>query len=188
MNGTIVITPRLIAIAIAALTLVLVVAIPGARDVVATASQRMFDPVTVANASVLVEQRSVAERGIQDAHLRARDQLARTRALTLPITQAQAAAIEARYVNLLNELRRTALTSLAEVLGLRGAERERYVVDAEARVAGGSVPATGGVILAPALGEIVARTNALAAELADAGTRELAGSTSPSPSPGASPR
>lgn len=173
---------------IALVAVAAVVALPGSRDALLSMGQRAFDPVTVADSSALAEQRLVAERGIQDAHARGREQLARTRELTLPITPAQAATIEARYVGLLDELRRTALISLADVLGIRGAARERYVIDAEARLSSGSVAAPGSVILAPALGEIVARTNSLAAEVADAGTREMAGSASPSPSPSASPR
>lgn len=147
------------------------------------------DPVAVADASTLAQQRDLAERGIERAYEKGIDQLKQTRALHLPIPAGEADAILAKYTAQLRQLRHAALASLADSLAIRGAEQDRYVAETEARLDGEGVQgADPNALLAPTLGAIVRRAADLAGPIADAGTRAMASAPSPSPTVSASPR
>lgn len=179
----IVIRRRTLVLVATALLAAAIVALPATRATLGTAGEWFADPVTIADAAALAAQREVAERGIERAYERGIDQLKRTRELRLPITDQQAAAIQARYVEQLRQLRRGALASLADALGLKGVEQARYVAETEARLDAGVAGDDAGVLLAPSIAGIVTRMNDLVGPTADAGTREMSVVATPSPTP-----
>lgn len=168
-------------LAIAALAALVIVAQTG---LVADA----LSPRTVASADAVRAQQASAERSLQRAYAAAVDQLREARQLRLPITDAQAAAIEQRNVNDLRALRQSALVSLANAFGVTGAEAERYATATAERLDALPVPernANAPVLLAPRLFVIVQRMDQIAAQISDRGVREM---TAPSPSPQPSAR
>lgn len=145
-----------------------------------------FDPVVVADSRALGVQRTAAERGIQRAYAMAVEQLRKTRELRLAISPQQAAAIEAKFVDDLRTLRKSALVSLAGAFGQGGDGADRYAIDTAARLDASAGLQSDVVLLAPRLYAIVARMGELSAQLADNGTREMT-NPNPSPSPSRSP-
>lgn len=184
----IVIRRRTLVLLAAAILAAAALALPGTREALGAAGEWFADPVTIADAPALAAQRELAERGIERAYERGVDQLKRTRELRLPISDQQAAAIQARYLEQLRQLRRGALASLGDALGVKGVEQARYVAETETKLENGVAPDEGGVLLAPSIAGIVGRVNDLVGAIADAGTREMAAAPSPSPGPSASPR
>ena len=188
MTSEIRISRRAIASALTALVVVAFLLVPGPRDVVVARIADVVDPRIVADAEALGAQRAAAERGIARAYAKSADQLRKVRELRLAITQAQADAIHQRALADLAAIRRTSLTAIGRATGLAGAPLDAYVAEAEARSDRGTEAGQAGVLLAPALADLVQRAAQLSTRVTDAATQELTGAPSPSPSPSAPPR
>lgn len=150
----------------------------------------LLAPRAVAGAADLAAQRAATERAVQRAYVAAADQLRKTRALRLPISEAQAAEIERRTLADLATLRHSALVSLEQVLRPGAADADSVATATERRLDAAPPPdrsANAPVLLAPSLFAIVQRMDELAAQLADRGTREMTAAPSGSPRPTASP-
>lgn len=147
----------------------------------------VFPAGRTADPATLAAQGQAIERAIGRSYLKAIEQLRKVRELRLPVSDAEADAIEARGVSRLKEVRRAALVAVAETFGLPQGDRERYAAGAEARIEGPAQPSSEPVLLAPRLAQIATRAGELSAQLADETTRAL---TQPAatPSPSASPR
>ena len=147
----------------------------------------VFPAGRTADPATLAAQGEAIERAIGRSYLKAIEQLRKVRELRLPVSDAEADAIEARGVARLKEVRRAALVAVAETFGLAEADRERYAAGAEARIEGPAQPSPEPVLLAPRLAQIATRAGELSAQIADETTRSL---TQPAAtaSPGASPR
>ena len=149
-----------------------------------------LSPRRVATPDEVTAQQASAERAIQRAFAAAADQLKKARQLRLPISDAQAAAIEERNTMDLRTLRHNALVSLAQAYGVAGADAERYATLTAQRMDSLPVPdrnANAPVLLAPRLFEIVKRMDEIAAQISDRGVREMTVAPSPSPRPSPSP-
>lgn len=154
------------------------------------AAGALLAPRAVASAADLATQRAATERAVQRAYAAAADQLRRTRALRLPISEAQAAEIERRTLADLATLRHSALVSLEQVLRPGAADADAVATATERRLDAAPPPdrsANAPVLLAPSLFAIVQRMDELAAQLADRGTREMTAAPSGSPKPSPSP-
>lgn len=147
----------------------------------------VFPAGRTADPATLAAQGQAIERAIGRSYQKAIEQLRKVRELRLPVSDAEADAIEARGVARLKEVRRAALLAVAETFGLAETDRERYASGAEARIEGPVQPSPEPVLLAPRLAQIATRAGELSAQLADETTRAL---TQPAatPSPSASPR
>lgn len=186
MNGQIRVPLWVVRLVLALLVVATVAFVPAPREAIGAVYRGVFDPQPVATSAAFAEERAFAERAIQRAIERGAEQLRRTRALTLPITQQEAAAIEARSLDELKGVRRAALSSLADAFGLRDAPLIAYVTDAEQRLDRGvSASEEAPILLAPTVARIIQQTNDLVGPIADRGTREMAAprGASPSPSP-----
>jgi hypothetical protein len=158
-----------------------------ARSGVAAA---VLEPRAVATAADTDKQRAATERAIQRAQAAAVDQLRRSRALKLPITDTQAAAIEASNLADLRSLRHSALVSVAQALGQSAADAEAYAKTTEQRLDASPVPEkllNESVLLAPKLFAIVQRMDEVSAQIADRGTRAMTVAPSASPRPSGAP-
>lgn len=191
MRGELRIPRPVIAWAVTGLVAVAFLLVPGPRDAVASRFAEVFDPRVVADPATLESQRGAAERAIAVAYARSTAQLRKVLELRLAITRQQAEAIHSKALADLAAIRRTSLVAVARATGLAGASLETYVGDAEARSDRGSEGGEAGVLLAPALGDIVQRAALLSGQVTDAATTDLTGapaSQSPSPRPSAAPR
>lgn len=148
---------------------------------------------------VLAPQRAATEQGIQRGLVAALDQLAKLNELVLPVTKAEAQTITQKATTDLRTVRRNALAALAQVMGMSAADAEAYVRATDAQLDNSSFRADAGVLLAPDLAGIVARANALYAQVGDVAAKQLtqpkatpspspSASRAPSPSPSPSPR
>ncbi len=151
---------------------------------------RVLEPRAIATAADTDKQRAATERAIQRAHAAAVDQLRRSRALKLPITDAQAAAIEASNLADLRTLRHSALVSLSQALGQGAGDAEAYATVTEQRLDASPVPEkllNESVLLAPKLFAIVQKMDEISVQIADRGTRAMTVSPSASPRPSGAP-
>lgn len=144
-------------------------------------------PTTVAGAAELATQRASAERSIDKVYKTGLEQLKTTRGLRLAISDAQAAAIEQKYVTQLRDLRRSALQAIATLYALSADQATAYVQQTEARLDAPAAPSAAPVMLAPRLYAIVQRMAEVGAQLTDAGIREMTQSPTGSPAPSAAP-
>jgi hypothetical protein len=191
-EGVVVLPMQAVGAAAAAVALVVVSALivlqPGLRD----ALVRAIDPRTVADESVLLQQRAATERAIQRGYLKAAGQLSEVRKLTLAISATQAATIDEKARLDLRTIRHDALGAVGARLGLAPPQLDAYVTNAEAQLGENAVPDERPVLLAPDLYAVVARANDLLQQSADAATRELTRAPSapptPAPTPSPSPR
>jgi phosphoribosylformylglycinamidine (FGAM) synthase PurS component len=144
-------------------------------------------PRATATAAELDAQRATTERAVQRIYLAAVEQLRTTRSLRLAITDAQAATIEQKYVDQLNQLRRSALAAIGEAYGQNADQSAQYATQAETRL-GTAVPTSAApLLLAPRLYAIVERMGQLTSQLGDAGIKEMT-QTPPAPTPTVTPR
>ena len=113
------------------------------------------------------------------------DQLKSTGNVRLPVSPAQAAAIQQKAIIDLKTVRRAALADLATASGLLGADATAYVTATEPRLDDATAVANeSGALLAPGFFAIVSRADALFAQVADQATRELTTApATPSPTP-----
>ena len=159
-----------------AVGLVVVIAVVAllAAEPVRVALEQQLNPPVVAKQAAVVIQREAAERALARGYSKAVDQIRSTANVRLPVTAAQAAAIQQRAVSDLAAVRRAALGDLANASGLRGAAATAYVSAAEPKLADANASSGDpGALLAPGLFAIVSRADALFAQLADQATREL---------------
>ena len=154
-----------------------------AADPVRAALEVRLNPPTVADPTALAPQREAAEHALARGYARSVDQLKSTGNVRLPVSPAQAAAIQQKAITDLKTVRRAALADLATASGLRGADATAYVTATEPRLDDATAVANEpGALLAPGFFAIVSRADALFAQVADQATREL--TTAPaSPSP-----
>ena len=183
MNARLLVIPRRTlwtAVVTGAVTLAVVLAVTSGVLKDLGAPRQSADPATLA------AQRTAAERAIGRAYDRATDVLKRSHELKLAITQQQAVAIEAKTVADLRTLRHNALQSVADSYGLRGADAQRYIAEAEGRLDVPQVGTDAGVLLAPRLLLIVTQMDDVATQLTDNAARQLTNpfpNGTPTPSP-----
>ena len=175
---------RRIALGIAAALVLIVLGALTAEPLRAAIEARVNPPV-IADPAAVMRQRELAEYALARGYAKATDQLRSTANVRLPVTAAQAAAIQLRATADLKTVRRAALADLAAASGLRNADAQAYVTAADPRLDdAGSVVSEAGVLLAPGFFAIVSRADALFAQVADQATRELTTApATPSPTP-----
>ena len=151
--------------------------------------------------SALTPQRAATEQGIARGFALAVDQLRKLRTdLVLPVSAAEAQTISDKAVTDLRTVRRSALVTLAETLGMASGEAETYVRTTDTRLEASTFTTDAGVLLAPELSAIVARASTLYAQVGDAAAKLMTEpratptptarptqSITPSPSPTARP-
>jgi hypothetical protein len=137
--------------------------------------------------AALVPQRAATEQGIARGFAAATEQLRKlTTELVLPVSRAEAETISDKAVNDLRQVRRNALAALAQALGMSAADADTYVRTTDTRLDASVFTTDAGVLLAPDLSTIVARANALYAQVGDAAAKQLTqprATTTPSPTP-----
>jgi hypothetical protein len=148
-------------------------------------------PRITASAAELDAQRGAAERAIQRIYAAGVDQLKTTRSLKLAITDAQAAAIQAKYNDQLAALRRGALEAVGAANGLLADASTAYAKQVEAQL-DAALPSSPPVLLAPRLYAIVEKMGQFTSTVTDQGIREMtqspaAPTASPTPSTTARP-
>ena len=170
-------------IAIAAVVLVGLALL--AADPVRAAIEERVNPPAVADRAAIDPQQAAAEHALARGYGKAVDQLHSTGSVRLPVSAAQAAAIQQRAVTDLKTIRRAALADLARAAGLSGDAAATYISATEPRLDDATPWANEpGALLAPGLFAIVSRADGLFAQVADRATRELTtASATPSPSP-----
>lgn len=139
---------------------------------------------------ILAPQRAATEQGIQRGLVAALDQLAKLNELVLPVTKAEAETITQKATADLRTVRRNALATLAQAMGMTALDADAYVRTTDAQLDQSSFRADAGVLLAPDLAGIVARANAFYAQVGDAAAKQLTqpkATTSPLPSPSRAP-
>jgi hypothetical protein len=140
----------------------------------------------------LTAQRAATEQGIARGFVAAAEQLRKlTTELVLPVSKAEAQTISDRALSDLRTVRRTALAAVAQTLGMDTADADAYVRATDTRLDASTFSTDAGILLAPDLSAIVARANALYAQVGDAAAKQLTqprpASPSPSPAPSPSP-
>lgn len=156
-----------------------------AADPVRAALEARLNPPAVADRAAVTPQRTAAEHAIARGYAKAVDQLRSTGSVRLPVSAAQAAAIQQKAIADLKTVRRAALADVANASGLAGTEATAYVSATELKLDDASSFANEpGALLAPGLFAIVSRADALFAQVADQATRELTTApATPSPTP-----
>lgn len=143
----------------------------------------------------LVPQRAATEHGIARGFVAAVEQLQKlTTELVLPVSKAEAQTITDKAVVDLRTVRRNALAKVAETVGMGPAEADTYLRTTESRLDASTFTSDAGVLLAPDLSAVVARANALYAQVGDAAAKQLtqpratpSPTIAPTPSPTARP-
>jgi hypothetical protein len=170
---------RLVAAALAIIGIALLLA-----DPVRGAIESRLNPPAVAERAAIVAQREQAEHALARGYGKAVDQLRSTSNVRLPVSAAQAAAIEQRAIADLKVVRRAALADLAHASGFNEAETAAYIAATEPRLDDASpFAADPGALLAPGFFAIVSRADVLFVRVADQATRELTTAPTPAPSP-----
>ena len=139
-------------------------------------------PKAVASSAEMDAQRATTERAVQRIYLAGVEQLKTTRGLRLAISDAQAATIEQKYVDQLNQLRRSAFAAIGEAYGQSADQGAAYATQTEARMGAAAPASASPLLLAPRLYAIVERMGQVTSQLSDQGTREMT-QTPASPSP-----
>lgn len=147
--------------------------------------------------AALAPQRAATEHGIARGFVVAVEQLRKlTTELVLPVSKTEAQTISDKAVVDLRTVRRNALAKVAEIVGMGPAETDTYLRTTEARLDASSFASDAGVLLAPDLSAVVARANALYAQVGDAAAKLLtqpratpipSSTIAPTPSPTARP-
>lgn len=148
--------------------------------------------ITVGGSQTLSAQRVAAEHDIQRGYAAATDQLAKLNDLVLPVTKAEAQAIDQKAIADLRTVRRNALAALAMALGTNPTDAQAYASATDAVLEGQTFVNEPGVLLAPDLSAVVTRATQLYVQVGDVYAKQLteprAASPSPSPTPTPSPR
>lgn len=144
-------------------------------------------PPRVADAAAIAAQRVATEHALQRGFAHANQQLTDTRVLTLPISKADADAVQAKALDDLRTIRRSGLAAIAQVTHMPTGEVDAYIRSTDAALEAGSFEQETGTLLAPDLYTIVSRAGDLSQQVADNATREMTRAR-PTPSPSASPR
>jgi hypothetical protein len=131
-----------------------------------------FEVRTVGDRRLVDEQRVTVENDLARGFKTGVDTLEKSKELVLKITDAQAAALRAKGVEDLKNVRRAALVTLGTAVGMGQAEAAAYAAAAETRLDTPSdkIPAT---LLAPDLYAIVARADQLYAQASDAAIQQI---------------
>lgn len=145
--------------------------------------------------AALAPQRAATEHGIARGFVAAVEQLRKlTTELVLPVSKAEAQTISDKAVVDLRTVRRNALAKVAETFGMGPAEADTYLRTTESRLDASTFTSDAGVLLAPDLSAVVARANALYAQVGDAAAKQLtqpratpSPTIAPTPSPTARP-
>jgi len=140
---------------------------------------------TAANAAAIAAQRVATEHDIARAWTAAVDQLRKLNDLVLPVSKAEADVITQQATTDLRTVRRNALITLANELGMSAADADAYMRATDPLLEGQSFANETGVLLAPDLDVIVNRTTLLYAQVGDAAAKQL---TQPKATPSPSPR
>jgi hypothetical protein len=156
-----------------------------AADPVRAAIEQRVNPPAVADLAAVAPQREAAEHALGRGYVKALDQLRSTSSVRLPVSAAQAAAIQQRAVADLKTIRRAALADLAHAAGLSGDAATAYISGTEPKLDDATPYANEpGALLAPGFFAIVSRADALFKAVADQATRDLTTApATPSPSP-----
>jgi hypothetical protein len=156
-----------------------------AADPVRAAIEALVNPPAVADPAAIAPQQAAAEHALARGFGKAIDQLRATGNVRLPVSAAQAAAIQQRAVTDLKTIRRAALADLARAAGLSGDAASTYISATEPRLDDATPWASEtGALLPPGFFAIVSRADALFAQVADQATRDLTTApATPSPSP-----
>ena len=167
----------------AAVLVLLFILVPAPRDAVGGALATAWKAAAVADPAALAAQRGATELAIARGYRKATDQLSKVRELRLPIATEEAERIQARTIQELQGVRRTALAAVAEAFGMAPTESDAYVRRVEPTLE--SLADTGeGALLAPKLYGIAARANELFTQTAERAIRQMtAPLATPSPSP-----
>lgn len=144
-------------------------------------------PPNIADAGAIAAQRVATEHALQRSFAHANQQLADTRALTLPISKADADTIHGKALDDLRTIRRSGLAAIAQVTHMPAGEVDAYVRSTDLTLEAGNFEQEPGTLLAPALYTIVSRAGDLSQQVADNATREMTRARA-TPSPTASPR
>jgi hypothetical protein len=153
----------------------------------ASAGNVSLNRTTVAGAAALTAQRVAAEHDIARAWTAAVDQLRKLNELVLPVTKEEAQTITDKAMADLRTVRRNALLTLANQLGMSAADADAYARATDPLLEGQSFTNEPGVLLAPDIDAIVTRATQLYVQVGDAAAKQL---TQPkaTPTPSASPR
>ncbi len=146
--------------------------------------------ITLGTSQTLSAQRVAAEHDIQRGYVAATDQLAKLNELVLPVTKAEAQAIDAKAIADLRAVRSNALAALALALGSNANDAQAYASATDAVLEGQKFANEPGVLLAPVLNSVVTRASQLYAQVGDTYAKQLTEprTVSPSPFPSPSPR
>jgi hypothetical protein len=154
-----------------------------------TSGPLSLNRVSVGTSQTLSVQRAAAEHDIQRGYAAATDQLAKLNDLVLPVTKAEAQAIDAKAIADLKTVRRNALAALALALGANANDAQAYAGATDAVLEGQTFASEPGVLLAPDLNAVVTRATQLYAQVGDTYAKQLTEprAASPSPTPAPSP-
>jgi hypothetical protein len=143
--------------------------------------------ITVGGSQAVAAQRVAAEHDIQRGYAAATDQLAKLNDLVLPVTKAEAQAIDQKAIVDLRTVRRNALAALALALGSNATDAQAYASATDAVLEGQTFANEPGVLLAPDLNAVVARASQLYAQVGDTYAKQLTEPRKASPSPSPTP-
>jgi hypothetical protein len=138
---------------------------------------------TVAGPAALAVERVAAEHDLARAWSAAVDQLRKLNDLVLPISKEAAQSITEKAVADLRTVRRNALASLANQMGMSSADAEAYVRGTDPLLEAQSFANEPAVLLAPDIEAIVTRASQLYAQVGDAAAKQLTSPRTPSPTP-----
>ena len=146
-----------------------------------------LNPTNVGGTSGLMTQRVAAEHAIARGWTSAADQLRKVNELVLPLTKAEAQAITEKAIADLRSVRRNALLTLANQIGMTTADADAYLRATDPLLEGQSFANEPGVLLAPDIDAIVTRATQLYSQVGDAAAKQLTQAKA-TPAPTASPR
>ncbi len=168
------------------LAVLVLVALPATRELVTTRVGPLLNPTTVADQPALDAQRRGLEVAIARGYFKGADQLRQVRELKLPISTEEANRITDKAIADLRAVKRAALVSTGNALGLAPEEAQEYAKQREAALESPPDATEPAVLLAPRLFAIVSRANELLSQVADQATRDLTAAR-PTPAPSPSP-
>jgi len=144
---------------------------------------------TVAGPAALAAERVAAEHDLARAWSAAVDQLRKLNDLVLPVSKEAAQSISEKAMADLRAVRRNALASLANQMGMSSADAEAYVRGTDPLLEAQSFANEPGVLLAPDIEAIVTRASQFYAQVGDAAAKQLTSprTASPTPTPTARP-
>jgi hypothetical protein len=141
---------------------------------------------SVGTASALAAQRVAAEHDLARAFSAAVDQLRKLNDLVLPVSKTEAQTITEKAVADLRTVRRNALITLANQVGMSAADADAYVRATDPLLEGQRFANESGVLLAPDIDAIVTRAAQFYTQVGDAAAKQLTepkATPAPTPSP-----